>query len=115
MSNQRTENEFLPAMVTWFRETYPELASLMVYVPRATKALEKKGATYGSADLILLYPTSGYSALCVQVLNRTERNSDCHKRWRFLVEHQGCKCVTIRDFTAFCEAVEEYLENSPYA
>lgn len=111
----KTENEMLPMMVSWFRENYPEIAPLMVYVPRANKTLEKKGASYGSADLILLYPANGYHALCVQVLNRTERNSDCHKRWRVLVENEGNKCITLRDFDDFTEAVEEYLNDSPYA
>lgn len=105
----------LPMMVAWFRENYPEIAPLMVYVPRATKTLEKKGASFGSADLILLYPTNGYSSLCVQVLGRTERNSDVHKRWRVLVENDGNKCVTIRDFESFANEVEKYLSNSPYA
>lgn len=105
----------LPLMVQWFRNTYPEIAPLMVYVPRATKSLSKKGATYGSADLIILYPTNGYSSLCVQVLNRTERNTDAHKRWRVLVENDGSKCVTLRDLDTFVDAVEEYLSNSPYA
>lgn len=111
----KKENEMLPMMVSWFRENYPEIAPLMVYVPRANKTLEKKGATYGSADIILLYPNNGYHTLCIQVLNRTERNSDCHKRWRVLVEDEINKCVTIRDFEGFAYAVEEYLENSPYA
>lgn len=111
----KKENEMLPMMVSWFRENFPEIAPLMVYVPRANKTLEKKGATYGSADIILLYPTNGYSALCLQILERTERNSDCHKRWRVLVENEGNKCVTLRDFQTFVEAVETYLENSPYA
>lgn len=109
------ENEMLPMMVSWFRENYPEISPLMVYVPRSNKTLEKKGASYGSADLILLYPTNGYNALCIQVLNRTERNSDCHKRWRVLVENEKNKCVTIRDFEGFASAVEDYLSNSPYA
>ena len=111
----KTENEMLPHMVSWFRENYPEISPLMVYVPRANKTLEKKGASYGSADLILLYPTNGYHALCIQVLNRTERNSDCHKRWRALVENEKNKCVTIRDFEGFANAVEDYLIESPYA
>lgn len=111
----KKENEMLHAMVSWFRENYPEISPLMVYVPRANKILEKKGASYGSADLIILYPTNGYSSLCVQVLYRTERNSDQHKRWRVLAENDGNKCVTIRDFVEFTEAVEEYLSNSPYA
>lgn len=110
----KTENEMLPHMVSWFRENYPEISPLMVYVPRANKTLEKKGASYGSADLILLYPANGYSSLCIQVLNRTERNSDQHKRWRVLVENDGNKCVTLRDFDDFVGAVEDYLANSPY-
>jgi hypothetical protein len=110
------ENEHLTEMVAWFRDTYPEIAPLMVYAPRAnTKTLEKKGANYGGAELILLHPTGGYSCLCVQVLNATERNSDCHKRWRVLVENEGCKCVTVRTFLAFTQAVEDYLTDSPYA
>lgn len=111
----KNENEMQPTMVKWFRETYPEIAPLMVYCPRATKALQHKGATYGSADLVLLYPTNGYSSLCVQVLARTERVSDAHKRWRVLVENDGNKCATVRDFEGFANAVEEYLSNSPYA
>lgn len=111
------ENEQIPSMVNWFRETYPEIAELLAYCPRATRnsAIYRKGANYGGAELVLLYPNNGYSSLCVQVLNATERNSDCHKRWRVLVEHNGCKCVTLRDLYSFTEAVEEYLENSPYA
>lgn len=111
----KNENEMLPSMVKWFRDNYPEIAPLMVYVPRANKTLEKKGASYGSADIIILYPTNGYSALCVQVLNRTERNSDQHKRWRVLAENAGNKCVTLRDFDDFVFTVEYYLSNSPYA
>ena len=111
----KNENEMLGEMVSWFRKNYPEIAPLMVYVPRANKTLEKKGATYGSADIIILYPTNGYSSLCLQILNRTERNSDAHKRWRVLVENDGNKCVTIRDFVGFVSAVEDYLSNSPYA
>lgn len=112
---KKNENEMLPDMVAWFRENYPEIAPLMVYVPRANKTLEKKGASYGSADIILLYPTNGYHTLCVQVLGRTERNSDCHKRWRVLVENEKNKCVTVRNFDTFAEAVEDYLADSPYA
>lgn len=110
----KTENEMLPAMVRWFRDAYPEIAHLMVHVPRANKTLEKKGATFGSADLIILYPANGLHSLCVQVLNRTERNSDAHKRWRILVENEGSKCVTIRDFAEFVNAVESYLTDTPY-
>ena len=105
----------LEAMVSWFRENYPEIAPLMVYVPRANKTLERKGASYGSADIIILYPTNGYSSLCLQVLERTERVSEQHKRWRVLVENDGNKCVVIRSFEGFADAVEEYLSNSPYA
>ena len=109
------ENEQLPAMVSWFRENYHEIESLMVYCPRANRTLAKKGASFGSAELIILYPTGGYSCLCVQVLNSSERNSDLHKKWRALVENEGCKCVTIRTLYDFTEAVEEYLSESPYA
>lgn len=106
----------LPEMVKWFRENYPELATLLVFCERVTrgnKELEKRG-TYGGPELILLYPNNGYACLCVQVLNYTERNSDTHKAWRVVAEHAGCKCRTIRDLISFVDAVEEYLINSPY-
>lgn len=103
------------AMVSWFRENYPEISPLMVYVPRANKTIEKKGASYGSADLVLLYPTNGYSSLCIQILNRTERITEQQKRWRVLVENDGNKCVAIRDFVGFTNTIEEYLSSSPYA
>lgn len=108
------ENDQLPYMVSWFKDNYSEISSLLVYAPRATKTLEKKGANYGGPELILLYPNNGYSCLCIQVLNASERNSDCHKRWRGIAEHNGCKCVTIRTFCDFTESIEEYLSNSPY-
>lgn len=115
MSSKHQENELLPAMVAWFNENHPELSPLLVYAPRATKSLEKKGANYGGAELILLHPVANYIGLCIQVLNASERNSDCHKRWRVLVENEGYKCVTIRNLVGFAEAVEDYLSNSPYA
>lgn len=109
------ENEMLTKMVSWFRENYPEIEPLMVYSPRANKTLYKKGVPFGSAELILLYPTNGYSSLCIQVLTQSERNSDSHKRWRVLVEDAGNKCVTIRSYEGFCECIEQYLSNSPFA
>ena len=115
MSFYPKENADLPEMVAWFRKTYPTLSPLLVYVPRTTKTLEKKGANFGSADLILLHPTGGYLCMCIQALNQSERNSDCHKRWRALVENEGCKCYTVRTLYQFTLAVEEYLANSPYA
>ena len=111
----KKENEMLPMMVSWFRENYPEISPLMVHVPRANKTLEKKGATYGSADIILLYPTNGYSSLCLQILGRAERVTEQQKRWRALVENDGNKCVVVRDFEGFANAVEDYLSESPYA
>lgn len=101
-------------MVSLFRDTYPELADLLVSCNRATRSTEKT-AVYGCAELVLLYPANGYFSLCIQVLNSTERNSDQHKRWRHIAEHVGCKCVTIRDLVSFADAVDEYLANTPYA
>ena len=114
MPKPHKENEQLATIAGWFRETYPELSELLVFCPRASDPLHKKGQPYGAAEYVLLYPNNGYSALCVQVLNGSERNSDCHKRWRAVVEHAGNKCATIRNLSAFEEVVEEYLENSPY-
>ena len=111
----KKENEMLPIMVRWFRESYPEISPLMVHVPRTNKTLEKKGATFGSADIILLYPTNGFHSLSLQILGRAERVTEQQKRWRVLVENEGNKCVTVRDFEGFANAVEEYLSNSPYA
>lgn len=108
-------NQYVPQMVAWFRETYPAIAPLMIHVPRATKELEKIGAAYGSADLILLHPTNGYSCMCILILGQTERTSDYQKRWRAIVENEGCKCYTVRTLYQFTLAVEEYLANSPYA
>lgn len=116
MAASRVENPMLPEMVKWFREQYPELATLLVFcerVRRGDRELEKRG-TYGGPELILLYPNGGYSCLCVQVLNQSERNSDLHKAWRAIAEQAGCLCVTIRDLFSFTNAIEGYLINSPY-
>lgn len=108
------ENEQLSAMIEHFKETYPELADLLIYCPRAKRVAGNKG-TFGAPDLILLYPTGGYSSLCVQVLNFSERVSEQQKRWRAVAEHVGCKCIALRTLVDFADVVERYLINSPYA
>jgi hypothetical protein len=113
MATTKNENKMLPDMVAWFRETYPEIEPMLVFVPRANITLSKKGAVYGSADLILLYPTNGYSSLCIQVLDK--RQTEPQMRWRVLAEHAGNKCVMVRDLVGFAKVVEDYLSNSPYA
>lgn len=114
MSTNHAENIQLTEMVRWFRQNYPDIADLLVYCPRVNTATLAKRGPYGCAELILLYPANAYSSLCVQVLSSTERNSDCHKRWRTIVEHAGSKCATVRTLFSFTEAVEEYLVNTPY-
>ena len=109
----KNENKMLPEMVSWFRDTYPELEPLMVFVPRATNSLFKVGANYGSADIIILYPANAYSSLCIQVLDKV-RQSEQQMRWRVLAEHAGNKCVMVRDLLGFARAVEGYLINTPY-
>lgn len=114
MAKKNSENDMLPAMVSWFRATYPEIEPMMVHVPRANYLLQKKGATYGSADLIILHPNGIYASLCVQVLTKDDRDSVPHKRWRVLAENEGNRCVAVRDLIGFVKAVEEYMIDSPY-
>ena len=84
----------------------------MVHVPRANLTLQKKGAVFGSADLILLYPTEVYASLCIQVLDK--RQTEPQMRWRVLAESAGNRCVMVRDLVGFAKAVEDYLINTPY-
>ena len=109
----KTDNtNLLIAMASWFRKNYPEIAELMVFVPRATKTLEKRGASFGAADLIILCPNNDYNCLCVQVLGNEDRDSVCHKRWRILVGNEGNKCVAIRDLIGFVREVEFYFRDT---
>lgn len=107
------KNNMLPEMVSWFRDTYPEIEPLLIHVPRANITLQKMGAVFGSADLILLYPTMEYSSLCIQVLDKP-RQSEPQMRWRVIAESAGCRCVMVKDLLGFARAIEKYLVNTPY-
>ena len=111
---KKKENNMLPEMVSWFRETYPELAPLMVFVPKANVTLQKKGATYGSADIIILYPTERYASLCIQLFE-WPRTTEPQNRWRIIVESAGNKCAVVKDLVGFVKAVDSYLKDTPYA
>lgn len=105
--------DLLPEMVSLFRETYPELDTLLVHVPKANITLNKRGTPYGSADLILLYPTETHGCLCIQVFE-PPRVSEVQKRWRIIAENAGNKCAVVKDLVGFVKAVEDYLKDTPY-
>ena len=113
MARKKNIVDLLPEMVSLFRETYPELDTLLVHVPKANITLNKKGTPYGCADLVLLYPTERHGSLCIQVFE-PPRVTEPQKRWRIISENAGNKCAVVKDLLGFVKAVEEYLKDTPY-
>lgn len=110
----KNNNGLLDAMADWFTKNHAEIRHLMIYVPRTTRTTEKRGASFGCADLIILCPNKYYHSLCIQVLGNEDRDSVCHKRWRILVGNEGNKCVAVRDLIGFVREVELYFIDTPY-
>lgn len=110
------ESRIQIACVGWFRMQYPTLAKLLFAVPNggARRPLEGKimkmeGTTAGVADLLLLYPSRGYHALCIEMKTATGRQQPTQREWQGAVEKHGYKYVICRSINDFVETVNEYI------
>jgi len=72
--------------------------------------LKDEGVVAGVADLILLVPCKGYSALLIEMKTAKGRLSDTQKLWRKDItskdEYRYVECHSFEDFR---KAVKEYL------
>lgn len=124
-----SESKIQHICVCWFRQTFPLVAHLLFSVPnggwRGAKSgamMSYEGQVKGVSDLILLYPSGGKSALCIEMKvpkskgSKAGSQSDEQKLWQKLVETYGSTYVICHGIIEFVEAVCAYLhiDNTKY-
>lgn len=114
----RTESRIQRVCVEWFRWQYPQLKLLLFAVPNGggrskveAGILKAEGVTAGVADLLLLYPSKDYHALCIEM--KTERKGSKQREtqiaWQEKVESVGYKYIVCRSLDEFQQAIIDYL------
>ena len=73
------------------------------------KKLKDEGVVPGVSDLLLLYPSGKYHALCVEMKTPKGRQSEVQKAWQRAVERAGYKYALCRSLTDFITTIEKYL------
>lgn len=115
----RLESRIQQVCVRWFRYQYPSIANLLFSVPnggyrnaREAQVLKAEGLVAGVSDLILLYKTKDYGALCIEMKTdqKTSRQSPNQKEWQKAAEFGGAKYVVCRSFDEFMNEVNTYLK-----
>jgi hypothetical protein len=117
-----SESKIQHICVTWFRMTFPKVAGLLFTVPNggwrgrhAGAMMTYEGQVSGVADLILLYPSGGKSALCIEMKVPKRKGSSAgtqskeQKAWQELVETHGSTYVVCHGLLEFITAVCKYL------
>lgn len=102
--------------VKWFRLQYPKLARLLFAVPNGGarrpiegKIMKAEGTLAGVSDLILLYPSKGFHALCIEMKTEKGRQQPSQKLFQRAVEEMGYKYVICRSFEGFLDEIRGYL------
>lgn len=102
--------------VKWFRLQYPKLARLLFAVPNGGarrpiegKIMKAEGTLAGVSDLLLLYPSKGYHALCIEMKTEKGRQQPSQKLFQRAVEEMGYKYIICRSFDDFVNEIRGYL------
>lgn len=113
---RHNESRLQQAAKRWFDIMHPDLAPLLFAVPNGGRRgkieaaiMKAEGVVAGVADMILLTPCGGFSALCLEFKTGIGRQTDRQKAWQQAAEQHGNKYVVVRSFEEFTEAVEGYL------
>lgn len=70
---------------------------------------QRRGSGTGVSDLLLLYPSGKYHALCVEMKTPKGRQSEVQKAWQRAVERAGYKYALCRSLDDFITTIEKYL------
>lgn len=127
-----TESKIQHICVCWFRKTFPDVAGLLIAIPNGgyrdpttAAMMVYEGQWKGASDLILLYPSGGKSALCIEMKvpkrpkteNTTYRAAGKQKpeqkAWQSLVESHGSVYSVCHGLMEFIDAVCLYLKTNP--
>lgn len=102
--------------VQWFAYSYPKLRPLLFAVPNGgyrnpieANRLIKEGVTAGVADVLLLYPSSGYNGLCIEFKTAKGRQAIAQKQWQKAVESVGYKYIICHTLEEFINLIKSYI------
>lgn len=104
--------------VTWFNLQYPDLAILLHHSPNGGKRnareaarFKKLGTRAGFPDLILLFPSSNFHALLVEMKTEQKgsKQTDNQKAYQEAAAKHGYKYVVCRSFDDFRSTIKQYL------
>lgn len=111
------EAELQSACVRYFRLRWPKLSGIFFAIPNGgsrnpieARNMKVQGTLSGVADLILLKPSNGYGALCIEMKSESGRQSQSQKEFQSAAQQAGNRYVVCRSFDEFKQSVEEYLQ-----
>ena len=111
------ESTLQQTCVRWFRLQYPSLSRLLFAVPNggARRKIEgaimkAEGVLAGVSDLILLYPSAGFHALCIEMKTEKGRQQPSQKIFQQEVEKVGYKYIVCRSVDDFINEINEYIK-----
>lgn len=114
--SRHLESQMQISCVNWFRYQFPQYQKLLFSVPNGgrrtateAKILKAEGVVAGVSDLILLVPSAGFFALCIEMKVKPNKQSDLQKEWHTLVEGYGYKYEVVYSLEEFREIINEYL------
>lgn len=103
--------------VKWFEYAYPKLSLLLHHSPNGgmrnvieAARFKAMGTRRGFPDLILLYPSKGFHALCIEMKTEKGRQQPSQKLFQRAVEEMGYKYIICRSFEAFMDEIRAYLK-----
>lgn len=119
---RHNESRLQKQCVAWFRMQYPRLALLLFAVPNGgarnrveAAIMNGEGVTAGVADVLLLYPSSGYHGLCVEFKTPKGRQQPTQQLWQQHVEQAGYRYEIVRSLDEFLRLVKHYFnQNDAY-
>ena len=103
--------------VKWFEYAYPKLSLLLHHSPNGgmrnvieAARFKAMGTRRGFPDLILLYPSAGFHALCIEMKTEKGRQQPSQKIFQQEVEKVGYKYIVCRSLDDFINEINEYIK-----